>query len=335
MNKKQKQNLRKRFSSGLKSSAMMISTLEEWHDAKHRDPSKDEIDFINSIEVPSCPYCGSARIRKDGRSKKTGLAIRECKGCGRKFNPLAGTVFDSRKIPISEWVEYLAHAFEFHSTKTSASDSRNAGSTGRYWRDKVFLALDGCQEGIVLSGAVWIDEIYFPKWRSETELSGGKRLRGLSRNQLCVATMTDGKACVLVPCGVGHPSARQVLKAYAPHIKRGSRIFHDGDASHDALIEELGLESAVRPTAETKGLRDSANPMEPINKAHRYLKGFMSAHGGFSRESLPGWLNLFSFYWNAKGDVEQKAQAFIDYAVKKRKKMRYRAWGKAKKKDGN
>ncbi len=80
----------------------------------------------------------------------------------------------------------------------------------------------------------------------------GKRLPGLSRNQLCVATMTDGKVCVLVPCGVGHPSARQVLKAYGPHIERGSRIVHDGDASHDALIGELGLESEVHPTADTK-----------------------------------------------------------------------------------
>ncbi len=153
---------------------MLISTLEEWHDAKHREPSREEVAFVNSIEVTSCPYCGSVRIRKDGRSKKIGLAFRECKDCGRKFNPLAGIVFDSRKIPISEWVEYLAHTFEFHSTKTLASDNRNAGSTWRYWRDKAFLALDGCQEGIVLSGTVWIDETYFPKWRSETELSGGR-----------------------------------------------------------------------------------------------------------------------------------------------------------------
>ena len=333
MNEKQKKELRRRFSDGLKSSKMMISTLEEWHDAKHRDPSKDEVDFVNSIEVTSCPYCGSEMIRKDGRSKRTGLIIRECKRCGKKFNPLTGTVFDSRKIPISEWIEYLAHLFEFHSTKTSASDNRNAGSTGRYWLGKAFLALEGYQDGIVFSGTVWIDETYFPKWRSDLELSGGKELRGLSRNQLCVATLTDGRRCALIPCGVGHPSALQVLKAYGPHIEKGSKIIHDGDHSHDALIRELGLISEVHATAEMKGLRDSANPMEPINKVHRYLKGLMFSHRGFSRERLQGWLDLFSFYWNTRGDVEQKAQAFIEYAVKMRKKLRYREWGSRKKND--
>ena len=81
---------------------MMVSTISEWCEAKHRKPSKEEIEFINSIPIEFCPCCGSSSIRKDGRPKKTGLIIMECKGCGRKFNPLTGTIFDSRKIPFSE-----------------------------------------------------------------------------------------------------------------------------------------------------------------------------------------------------------------------------------------
>ena len=111
MNKRQKEALRGKFSDALMSTDMMVSTISEWYDAKHRKPSKEEVYFINSIVIEECPFCGSKRIRRDGFNKKTGLAIRECKTCGRKFNPLAGTIFDSRKIPFSEWIEFLVHLF--------------------------------------------------------------------------------------------------------------------------------------------------------------------------------------------------------------------------------
>lgn len=334
MNKKQLEALRAKFSGGDPSSPMMVSTLSEWYDAKHRRASPEEIAFINSLPVGGCPYCGSAGLRRDGFAKRTGLLIRECRSCHRKSNPLSGTIFDSRKIPFSEWVEFLVHLFQFHSVRTSAFDNRNADSTGFYWLSKIFLVVDGIQDGIVLSGDVWIDETYFPRWKSLRETRDGKGLRGLSRNQFCVCSATDGKRCSLVLCGVGKPSGRKAVKGYAGHIAEGSRIVHDGEKSHDALIAFLDLGSKAHPTSETKGLPDSENPMEPINKVHRYLSGFIGSHRGFSRDELQGWLNLFCFWWNTPGDAFRKAQEFIKLATKKRVMMRYREWKKAKRSDG-
>lgn len=75
--------------------------------------------------------------------------------------------------------------------------------------------------------------------------------------------------------------------------------------------------------------------MELINAVHRYLSGFIRSRRGFGREGLQGWLNLFSFYWNTPGDAFEKAQAFIEMAVKKRKIMRYRVWAKGENVDKN
>lgn len=72
MNNKQKKALKAKFSDSLGSSGMMVSTLSEWYDAKHRPASADEVAFINSIPVGSCPRCGSENVRRDGRSKKNG-----------------------------------------------------------------------------------------------------------------------------------------------------------------------------------------------------------------------------------------------------------------------
>ena len=330
----QDEALKAKFSDTLGSSRMLVSTISEWYEAKHRKPSSEEVEFINSIPIESCPYCESSSIRKDGRSKKTGLATMECKDCGRKFNPLTGTIFDSRKIPFSEWVEFLVHIFQFHSIRTSSFDNRNAEDTGFYWLSKVFAVVDGFQDGTILSGRVWIDETYFPRWKTESISSDGKLLRGLSRNQYCVCSATDGKLCRLSVCGVGKPSGTKAINCYCKFIAKGSTIIHDGDRSYGAFIESMGLASEVHTTLETKGLPDNENPMDPINRVHRYLSGFIGAHRGFLRDELRNWLNLFCFYWNTPGDAFQKAQSFIEIAVKKRVIIRYRDWKNTKSNDG-
>lgn len=43
-----------------------------------------------------------------------------CLYCGKAFSPLMGTVFDVHKIPVSEWIEYMIHLFEFHFLFSSA-----------------------------------------------------------------------------------------------------------------------------------------------------------------------------------------------------------------------
>lgn len=68
-------------------------------------------------------------------------------------------------------------------------------------------------------------------------------------------------------------------------------------------------------------------------RIRRCLSGFVGSHRGFSRGGLRDWLNLFYFCRNTPGDAFQKAQAFIELAVKKRKILRYRSWGKAKNSD--
>ena len=56
---------------------------------------------------------------------------------------LTNTIFDSKKIPISEWIEYLLHLFEFHPINSTAYDNRNSPTTGKYWLIKTFEVLKG------------------------------------------------------------------------------------------------------------------------------------------------------------------------------------------------
>lgn len=315
--------------------ALAEETITEWFDEKHRARSEAEVAFVNSIVPESCPHCGSARIRKDGFGKRTGIRVYECLNpdCGSKFGPLTGTIFDSKKIPISETIEFLYHIFQFHSSTSSAESNMNADSTGLYRVAKLFLAIDGFQDGIVFHGKVWIDEKYVPAWKSRRESHpDGKAIRGLSRNQLCIVTATDGPACSVELCGTGQPTPKRAFAAYSRHVAKGASIVRDG-ATCQREISAYCSSDEVHPVAETKGLPDKKNPMEPVNRVHRFLELFLKRHGGYKREDLPGWLNLFAFWYNTPGSAMEKAIKFIEMAVKKRKMLRYRAWGSKKKRD--
>ena len=304
---------------------LVEDTISEWYEAKHRATSNSEIDFINSILIKCCHHCSSSKIVKNGFNRNN-IQNYFCKDCGRNFNPLTNTIFDSRKIPISEWFEYLLHLFEYHSITSSAYDNRNANSTGEYWLIKVFEVLKDIQQDVVLSGRIFIDETYFSKKKSDVITKNGKKLRGISINKIGVATAIseDMKSSFLIATNTSKPSRKSTLNSYASHIEEGSTIIHDGDNSHIVLIETLHLNSEEHPSIETKNLKDKENPMYPINHYHSLLKRFMRAHSGYNRDNLQDWLNLFWFITNKPNDRYDKVLRFIELAISSPKRVKYR-----------
>ena len=307
-----------------KDELLIEATALEWYDQKHRRPSPEEMEFVNSIPIGSCPHCGMGIIARNGKGP-SGIQRYVCRCCGRFFTPLTNTIFDSRKIPISEWVEYLLHLFEFHSVRTSATDNRNSETTGGYWLSKVFAVLRGVQGGVVLRGTVYIDEKLFDAPNSVKEKAKAKGKTALSKGcQYYVATGTDGMRAIFLVMGRSTPSERAVMRTYGKHIAEGSVLIHDGELAHNRLVDELALKSVVYTSAQTKGMKDSANPMDPINDVHDKMEKFMAAHPGYDRSKLQDWMNLFWFLWCTPGDKMDKVKAFIRMAVSRRIRIKYR-----------
>lgn len=303
---------------------MILDTTEEWYGAKHPRTSFDEVLLINSLPVTNCPFCHSVRIKRDGK-RKDGIQKFQCNDCERKFNPLTGTIFDSRKIPISEWIEYLLHIFQYESVTVSSLDNRNAESTGRYWLKKVFEVLKDYQKGMVLGDRFWIDETYLSKKPSDTSKdSAGKMLKGLSHDKICIATATDGRHAILFPIGFGKPSSKRLTNAMEGHISEKSTMVDDGEKAHMSLMRKCGLKREMHPSKDTKGLDDDSNPMNKINTLHRHFKRFMSRHGSYDRDEIDNWCNLFSFVYNHDGKVAEMVKDFLGMAISTRKIMRYR-----------
>lgn len=286
--------------------------------------SFEELTLINSIKINFCPVCGSSNIIKYGHYDNGYIKYR-CKDCNKVFSPLTSTIFEGKKIPISEWIEYLIHLFEFHSITTSSRDNRNSSSTGKYWLIKVFTVLENIQDDVTLEGNIYFDEMFFPVVKSKEVLKNGKKLRGISRNKIAVAVAFDDHNHLLIKVeNTSKPSDKSTWAALGKHIKKGSHLIHDGEKSHNKLTRDLELTEEVYKSESTKKLDDKDNPLEPINRIHKLSKRFMKEHGGYNRDDLQDWMNLIWFILSKPDNRYEKIRNFFKLAINTHKVVKYR-----------
>lgn len=296
--------------------AVMLSH-RSMYDYRHSALSAEqEVAFFNGYPREECPRCHSRLIEGNGRDRN-GVRRWRCKSCGRSFTPMTGTIFQGHKLPVSDWCEFLLQTFSFESINGMMRGNRRSETTLPYWVAKLFLVLDGIQDGVVLSGDVQIDEKYYPMARADEELNAdGSRKRGLSRNKLCIAIGCDAEGrSVFVPCGRGKPSKARAWEAYGSHIAEGSTLSHDMERSHSVLVERLSLTSVEYDAREISRMPDRDNPLRRVNRLCFLVETFLNSHSGFDRDDLPGWLNLLHVMMNEPEDKMEKAAKVLDRAM--------------------
>ncbi len=294
------------------------------YEARHPKLSETgEAELINSFVPSKCPYCGSERFKKRAKTSN-GIQRYQCV-CGRSFLPTTLTIFDEHRVAISEWMEYCLNLFRYVSLNADSWNNKNAFTTSRYWLEKLFLTLEGIQDDIVLSGAVWLDETYYPVVNAGIDRKAdGTKYRGLSHNQICIGVATDKAQVVCLVEGFGKPSPKKSFDSFRPHIAPGSILIHDKEGAHKKLVKELGLKSQAYLSKDLRGMDDKSNPLAPVNDIHDRLKKFLNAHSGFSRSHMQDFMNLFAFVRNPPYDPLEKVEKLLDLAFANPKMLRYR-----------
>lgn len=189
----------------------------------------------------------------------------------------------------------------------------------------LFLILENSQNDVVLSGTVWLDETYYSLMlRDRIRDDNGNLLRGLSLNQICVGVATDKKHTICFVEGLGKPSRKRSYDTFKDHIAPGSTLIHDKEKTHKKLVEKLKLKSVSYSSSYLKGLADSENPLDPVNRIHCLLKMFLNAHSGFCREEIQNYLNLYSFVINSPSDHLEKVDKIINLVFENPKSLKYR-----------
>lgn len=283
-----------------------------------------EAAMINSFVPRNCPYCGADSYIQFGHDN-IGVRRYKCLNCNKRFKPTTGTIFASRKIPISEWIEYCLNIFQYVSINAGSWNNKNAFSTSKYWLEKLFLTLSEYQTDIVLDGKIWLDETYYSLMMHDRQVGDdGKYLRGLSDNQMCIGVATNKVQTTCLLEGVSKPTLERSYETFAEHIKPGSTLIHDKESTHKKLVKELNLTSIEYAAKSIKNLPDKDNPLAPVNHIHYLLKKFLNAHSGFNRDELVGYLNLFTFVMNPPSEPLEKVEQIINMAFENPKSLRFR-----------
>ena len=304
--------------------AFLKDNYDSRYDSHHRTVEESgEADMINSYAPVKCPFCHSENFKKNGYTD-SGVQRYKCV-CNKTFLPTTGTIFDEHKLSISEWMEYCLNLFRHVSILADSWNNKNAYNTSRYWLQKLFLTLDGVQDGIILSGTVWLDETFYSVISEDiVHNEDGSKLRGLSKNQICIGVATDKQYTIFLIEGTGKPSQKKTYDTLKDRIMPKSTLIHDRESAHKKLIKGLGLESITYSSKDLKGLLDKDNPLYPVNRAHAILKMFLNSHSGFKREDIQGYLNLFALVTNPPDDMLAKVELVINTAFRNPKSLRYR-----------
>ena len=282
--------------------------FEDLSDAVEERRLREELGFGTLAEAaelyrpdPACPECGEGGARRDGASA-SGLQRWRCRACGTRFTSPTGTVLENCKKPLATWVSFIRPALFAAPLDACAEACRISHQTARGWRHRLFAAVEGYQDRIVLRGRVWVDEIYV----DDVGLSkGGRpRRRGLSRDKLCIAVGIDArKEPVAVVCGHGKPSTARIRAALGGHVAEGATLVHDRERAHGVLVRENSLEDESYKA----DVRDPAylEAMELVNNLCSWLKRYLWRFTGMDPENMQSYLDLYVYFFRVKRDDER------------------------------
>ena len=283
-----------------------------------------ETELINSYVPKECPHCAYETAKLNGHTRN-GVQRYKCSNCRQTYTPVTRTIFEDHKISISEWMEYVLNIFRYVSINADSWNNRNAFTTSRYWIEKLFLVLEPYQRSISLSGEVWFDETFYSVRSNEVyHKEDGKKLRGLSSNQMCIGVACDKIQTFCVFEGYGKPTQKKTYESFRHNIVVGSTLIHDNDNAHKKLVKELKLNSIAYDAKKLKRMNDKENPLNRVNRIHYFLKSFLHTHTSFNRDKMQGFLNLFSFVMNPPSDHLEKVEILLDLAFKNPITLRYR-----------
>ncbi|MBR0420764.1 MAG: IS1 family transposase [Erysipelotrichaceae bacterium] len=314
------------------SQSFIMMHHKKHYEQRHEKLSKArEAEIINDHIPKCCPKCNSDHFIRNGIDKKSGIQQYFCKDCHKRFTSLTGTIYDSHKIPISEWIDFLYNLFAYVSLTADSRNNRNSFTTTRYWLEKLFLILEDYQADIILEGDITPDETFYAVRTSDLIFrDDGKLPRGLSLNQICIGVACDSKHVYCVLEGYGKPSQKKTYEAFKDHIREGSRLIHDSENSHKKLMKELNLTETVYDSKWLKSLPDKQNPLNRVNQIHNLIKKFFYAHNSFNRISIKGYINLFSFMMNPPRDKLEKIDILLNLGFSNPRLLRYRDYYKVK-----
>lgn len=290
----------------------------------HSGTSQDAA-LLNGLPRPACPYCGSPRTEAHGRTK-SGAGRRLCRTCGKTFTPATGSLLSYHKLPVKTLVRFLVNVLTDASVNEASKVAKISMRTATYWLNKAFLCLRGYQEGIVLSGVVYLDDKFIDVEASRKEKDRNGNLYKGSMNQWNVAIGVAGRARVMLLQGKSKSSDKRLRRTWAGRIAEGSVVVTDGDRAYHLVAGDCRAREWRRIVFEYRH-GNQCGELEPINLLASNVESWFRLHCGMVKDAsrIQDYLNLLSFKLSCPGNALKKAETLLKMMLESKEILRFRA----------
>lgn len=251
-----------------------------------------------------CPYCKSKRS-----SKRLETHRHLCNSCNRSYSVLVGTIFESTKLPLSQW--FLAISLILNAKKglSARQLSRDLGinrKTGWYLQMRIRKAMQDGEDGNLFNGIVEVDETYL----GGKKANHSKKKRQARRdNNLQVTGMQDKQPVIGLLEREGKIKLQVVDKAHGKTIKpiieqtvsKDAIVVTDGFGGY-AGLSKLFYEHQVLNKDKEEYVRGKYHT-NTIEGFWTLLKrGIYGQYHKVSAKHLQSYLDEFTFKYNHRGN---------------------------------
>ncbi len=251
-----------------------------------------------------CPHCGANSVKKNG--KANGLQRYFCNSCKKTFSEFSLSPLAYSKLPLDKWVAYAKGMVLGFSIRKNAREVGVCVKTSFYMRHKVLDCIRVYMGIGDVDGLVEMDETFFPlSYKGNHKKSGFKmprparkrgkqiQLRGISRDQVCVASALDRNGNIIMEsvC-TGRISYKTLERLYAGRIDENSIICTDSHKSYIRFAKDFKLDHKRIPSGHhTNGIYH----INHVNSLHSNLKLWMRKFRGIATKYLPNYLNWYKW----------------------------------------
>lgn len=290
----------------------------------------DEAKALAHIEAsrwngePSCPHCGSIRVRRMEGKTQAGMFL--CNDCRDKFTVRTGSVMERSHVPLHKWL-LATHLMAASKKGMSALQmSRMIGVTYKtawFLCHRIREAMDEADGNGPLGGAEAVVEA------DETYVGGKARnraFRAVKPKKAVVALVErDGKARSF---HVANVNAKHLRGLIVTNIDRASHLMTDEAPVYTRLGREFSGHSVVNHSAKeyvTTGGFKHSNTVE--NFFSIFKRGVIGTYHHMSEAHLGRYCREFDLRYNTRTLTDgERAAAIVKGMVGRR--LTYRSSGR-------
>lgn len=256
------------------------------------------LDDKGEKQAISCPHCGDAHIRANGKLK--GVQRYVCKGCAKNFSETTGKFWCNIKKK-DKMSRYLYCLLSGYSIRKSAQETGISIQTSFDWSHKL-LASFATVSPEEFHGITESDDMFFAysekgsrNLARPTRKRGAKASKaGISKEKVAVVATCDGSGNKDFKVATrGRISKKDLEKVLGDKLEKTTVLCSDAHRSYTAFAKSKDVQHKKFNASKGQRAVDKVFHVLNVNNMDMRLRKFMASFNGVASKYLQNYLNWF------------------------------------------